>query len=333
MNFIFIQYFILLFYIKSKEHKKNIFQYTAKTVELTDFDVRTAATSENFPFFISKDYSNQKIGYSFSFDLKTFNHEKVTPMINDYTTLSLLLNPFIINGTIVGKSKYDEYKSNNFTDCSFEISGIFDMISNHGSLFFSIDNVTRSFEENNYLIVKIDLDRKISQSFITQNTEFEVVCSTIYNEKISLEPYHYYSSHIFNELMIGNPYITTFYLKKQEQTEAKMLIEFSKRSQGLTYNLQCSSDKKYEIIGKNITLGREIIYIDIENLSVDDAIIFSVYLTKAEDYKFSYDTYSLLEDFAIKYELYDKEQDELYEYKTENEFDIDPYQEDNIPHI
>ena len=301
MNFIFIQYFILLFYIKSKEYNKNIFQYSAKTVELSDFDVRTLATSENFPFFISKEYSNQTIGYSFSFDLKTFNHKKVAPIVNDYTTLSLLLNPFIINGTIVGKSKYDEYKSNNFTDCSFEISGIFDMISNHGSLFFSIDNVTRTFEENNYLIVKIDLDRKISQSFITQNTEFEVVCSTIYNEKISLEPYHYYSSHIFNELMIGNPYITTFYLKKQEQTEAKMLIEFSKRSQGLTYNLQCSSDKKYEIIGKNNTLGREIIYIDIENLSVDDAIIFSVYLTKGEDYKFSYDTYSLLEDFVIKY--------------------------------
>ena len=97
------------------------------------------------------------------------------------------------------------------------------------------------------------------------------------------------------------------------------------------HNLQCSTDKKYEIIGKNDTLGREIIYVDIENLSVDDAIIFSVYLAKGEDYKFNYDTYSLLEDFVIKYELYDKEQDELYEYKTENEFDIDPYQEDNIP--
>ena len=331
MNFIFIQYFILLFYIKSKEHNKNIFQYTAKTVELTDFDVRTAATSENFPFFISKDYSNQKIGYSFSFDLKTFNHEKVAPMINDYTTLSLLLNPFIINATIVGNSNYEAYKANNFTDCSFEISGIFDMISSHGSLFFSIDNVTRSFEEINYLIVKIDLDRKISESFKTQNIEFDVVCSKIYNEKIILEPYNYYSSHIFNEMMVGKPYITTFYLTKKEQTEAKMLIEFSKRSQGMTYNIQCSSDKKYEIIGKNDTLGRELIYVDIENLSVNDAIIFSVYLTKGEDYKFNYDTYSLLEDFVIKYELYDKEQDELYEYKTENEFDIDPYQEDNIP--
>ena len=215
MNFIFIQYLILLFYIKSKEYNKNIFQYSAKTVELSDFDVRTLATSENFPFFISKEYSNQKIGYSFSFDLNTFNHKKVAPMVNDYTTLSLLLNPFIINGTIVGKSKYDEYKANNFSDCSFEISGIFDMISNHGSLFFSIDNVTRPFEENNYLIVKIDLDRKISESFQTQNTELDVVCSRIYNEKIVLEPYNYYSSHIFNELMIGNPYITTFYLKKR----------------------------------------------------------------------------------------------------------------------
>ena len=152
MNLIFIQYFILLFYIKSKEYKKyntnkNIFKYAAKTVELKDFDIRTSATTENFPFFISKEYSNQKIGYSFSFDLITFNHEKVAPMINDYTTLSLLSNPFIINGTIVGNSNYEAYKANNFTDCSFEISGIFDMISSHGSLFFSIDNVTRTFEE------------------------------------------------------------------------------------------------------------------------------------------------------------------------------------------
>ena len=88
MNFIFIQYFLLLFYINSKEYKKfntnkNIFNYAAKTVELKDFDIRTSATSENFPFFISKAYTNQTIGYSFSFDLKTFNHEKVAPMIND----------------------------------------------------------------------------------------------------------------------------------------------------------------------------------------------------------------------------------------------------------
>ena len=336
MNIIFIQYFILLFYIKSKEYKKyysnkNNFQYTAKTVELKEFDVRTIATSENFPFFISKEYTNQSLGYSFSFDLKTFNYEKVVPMVNDYTTLSLLLNPFIINATIVGENNYENYKNNNFSECSFEISGIFDMVSKHGSLFFSIDNVTKPLEENNYLIVKIDLDRKIYESFKTQNTEFEVVCSKIYYEKITLNPELYYSSHIFNEMLVGKPYITTFYLKKQEQTETKMLIEFSKRSQGLTYNIQCSSEKPFEIIGKNDTLGREIIYVNIENLNVDDAIIFSVYLTKGEDYKFSQNIYSLLEDFVIKYELYDKEQDEIYEYKTENEFDIDPYQEDSIP--
>ncbi len=133
MNFLFIQYFLLLFYINSKEYKKfntnkNIFNYAAKTVELKDFDIRTSATSENLPFFISKAYTNQTIGYSFSFDLKTFNHEKVAPMINDYTTLSLLLNPFIINRTIVGKSNYEAYKANNFTDCSFEISGIFEVM-------------------------------------------------------------------------------------------------------------------------------------------------------------------------------------------------------------
>ena len=336
MNFIFIQYFILLFYIKSKEIKKyntakNIFQYVAKTVELTDFDVRTLATSEHFPFFISKDYSNQTIGYSFSFDLKTFNYEKEVITKNDYETLSLLLNPFTINATVVGKSKYDKYKNNNFSECSFEISGIFDMVSRHGSLFFSIDNVTKQLEETNYLIVKIDLDRKVYDSFKTQNTEFEVVCSRIYYEKISLTPEHYYSSHIFNELMIGKPYITTFYLKKEAQTETKMLIEFSKRSQGLTYDIQSTSSKNYEIIGKNVTLGKEIIYINIENLNVGDEIIFSVYLSKKEDYKFSQNIYSLLEDFVIKYELYDKDQDEMYEYKTQNEFDIDPYQEDSIP--
>ena len=81
MNFIFIQYFILLFYIKSKEYKKyntnkNIFKYAAKTVELKDFDIRTSATSENFPFFISKAYTNQTIGYSFSFDLITLIMKK-----------------------------------------------------------------------------------------------------------------------------------------------------------------------------------------------------------------------------------------------------------------
>ena len=67
MKFVFIQYFILLFYISSKKYNKNenIFQYSAKTVELSDFDVRTAATSENFPFFISKDYSNQKLDIVF----------------------------------------------------------------------------------------------------------------------------------------------------------------------------------------------------------------------------------------------------------------------------
>ena len=336
MNFIFIQYFILLFYIKSKEYKKyntnkNIFQYSAKTVELKNFDDPTPATSENFPFFISKEYTNQTIGYSFSFDLKTFSHESVVPMVNDYTTLSLLLNPFIINATVVGENNYKDYKNNNFSDCSFEISGIFDMVSRHGSLFFSIDNVTKPLEEKNYLIVKIDLDRKIYDSFKTQNTEFEVVCSKIYYEQITLNPEIYYSSHIFNEMLVGKPYITTFYLKKQEETETKMLIEFSKRSQGLTYNIQCSSEKSFQIIGKNDTLGREIIYVNIENLNVDDAIVFSVYLTKGEDYKFSQNIYCLLEDFVIKYELYDKEQDEMYEYKTENEFDIDPYQEDSIP--
>lgn len=335
MNFIFIQYFILLFYIKSKEYKKyntNINnEYIAKTVELNNFDELTSATSENFPFFISKEYSNQSIGYSFSFDLKTFNYNKSVPMVNDYTTLSLLLNPFTINAVVVGKSKYEDYKNNNYSECSFEISGIFDMISRHGSLFFSIDNVTKPVEETNYLIVKIDLDRKIYQSFTTQNTEFGVVCSRIYYENIFLTKDIYYSSHIFNEMLIGNPYITTFYLKKLEKTEAKMLIEFSKRSKGLTYKISCSSDKKYEIIGKNIALGKEIIYVDIENLNVDDAIIFSVFLDKKEDYKFNQNIYSLLEDFVVKYELYDKEKDAIYEYKIDNEFDIDPYQEDSIP--
>jgi hypothetical protein len=325
--------FLFILYVKTKEIlKQNVNNntiYTAKTVELDVFDELISVSSDSLPFFIAKSYTNQSNGYSFFFDLQIFTNKQNLPVHYDYTIISLILNPLIINGTVVKKSDFEEFKAQNFTQCDFNIPGIFDSTANHGTLFFSVDNITTQFEEVNYLIVKIDLDRRVYNYFQTKNIEFKTIVTRIYDEQIYIKHEQYYSSHIFNQNLIGKPYITTFYLIKKAKNEDRMLIEFSKRSKGLDYKISCSSGKGYEILGKNETLGREIIYININNLEVGDSIIFSVFNDKPEEYKFDYYTYCLLEDFSIKYELYDNN-DDLYEYRIDNEVDIDPYQEDNI---